>query len=168
MATLEVQLSFSRRRWSHVFRTFLPSVVIVGCSWISFWLHPSDVTARVQLCVTVLLALIAMSGNRKHLMITVVRAKDVWMLGCVISVALTLLETVVVNSILCGNLYFVKSRSTRVEPSRRRSTAWAEDEETGQTSFPETVAKRVDFFSRTLFPMGFTVFVAGFLLYYLG
>ncbi|XP_066265606.1 glycine receptor subunit alpha-2-like [Branchiostoma lanceolatum] len=169
LATLEVQLSFSRRRWSHVYRTFVPSVVIVGCSWISFWLHPSDITARVQLCITVLLGLITTAGNRKEHGVTVVRAEDVWMCGGVIIVTLALFETVVVNSILRGNLSFCKSRGTRVEPIQGPSTAWAEDEEKEETSSAsnETTASRVDFFSRILFPIGFTVFVAGFLLYYI-
>ncbi|CAH1250757.1 NPTX2 [Branchiostoma lanceolatum] len=165
LSTLEVQFGFSRRRWSHVFHTFVPSVVIVSCSWISFWLHPGDIGPRVQLCVTVLLSLFKMGGNRQEHGITAVRAIDVWMLGGVITVTLALLETVAVNAILRGNLSFRTSRRTRVGPSQRRSTAWAEDED--ETSSPETVASRVDFFSRILFPISFSVFVAGFLLYYL-
>ncbi|XP_019638444.1 PREDICTED: glycine receptor subunit alpha-1-like [Branchiostoma belcheri] len=167
LSTLEIQLRFSRRRWSHVFRTFVPSVVIVGCSWMSFWLHPRDITARVQLCVTAILALITMAGNRKEHGITVVRAEDVWMCGGVILVILALFESVAVNSILRGsvfNLSFRRTRRGRVGPIPGPSTAWAEEEE---TSSPETVANRIDFFSRILFPISFTVFVAGFLLYYL-
>ncbi|XP_066271808.1 glycine receptor subunit alpha-2-like [Branchiostoma lanceolatum] len=172
LSILEVQLSFSRRRWSHVFRTFVPTVVIVGCSWISFWLHPRDITARVQLCVTAVLALITMAGNRKEHGITVVRAEDVWMCGSVLIVTLALFETVTVNSILHGDflniqLSFCKMHGTRVRPMPGPSTAWAEDEETSSSS-PETVANRIDFFSRILFPITFTVFVAGFLLYYIG
>ncbi|XP_035658319.1 uncharacterized protein LOC118403649 [Branchiostoma floridae] len=154
MSTLEVQLSFSRRRWSHVFRTFVPSVVIVGCSWISFWLHPRDVTARVQLCVTVFLALItAMANNRMEHGITAVRAEDVWMCGGIITVGLGLLETVAVNAILCGNAFtlsFFQGHRTRVGPNPEPSTAWADDKE---TSSPEAVANKIDFFSRILFPI---------------
>ncbi|XP_035667131.1 gamma-aminobutyric acid receptor subunit beta-3-like [Branchiostoma floridae] len=170
MSTLEIQLSFSRRRWSHVFHTFVPSVVIVGCSWISFWLHPRDVTARVQLCVTAILALITMAGNRKEHGITVVRAEDVWMCGGVLIVTFALFETVTVNSILSGNFFmpsFCKRRRPRVEPTPGPSTAWAEEEETTETPSPET-ADRIDFFSRILFPITFTVFVSGFFLHYLG
>ncbi|XP_078594474.1 glycine receptor subunit alpha-1-like [Branchiostoma floridae x Branchiostoma japonicum] len=169
LSTLEVQLSFSRRRWSHVFRTFVPSVVIVGCSWISFWLHPSDVTARVQLCVTVILALIAMAGNRMKHGITAVRAEDVWMCGGIITVALALLETVAVNSALRGNVLMLsvfKRHKTRVEPIPGPSTAWA-DEGNEEATSHEAVANRIDFFSRILVPVSFTAFVAGFLLHYL-
>ncbi|XP_066274573.1 glycine receptor subunit alpha-1-like [Branchiostoma lanceolatum] len=171
LSTLEVQLSFSRRRWSHVFRTFVPSVVIVGCSWMSFWLHPSDISARVKLCVTAILALITMAGNRMRHGVTAVRAQDVWLYGGVITVTLALFETVAVNSILRGNslvLYFCKSRRAQVAPTPGPSTSWAEDEETEETSSSGPVANRIDFFSRILFPVGFTVFVVGFLLYYLG
>ncbi|XP_035667133.1 uncharacterized protein LOC118409871 [Branchiostoma floridae] len=111
-----------------------------------------------------------MANNRMKLGVTEVRAEDVWMCGGIITVGLALMETVVVNSVLRGNIImpsFCKRHRPRVEPTPGPSTSWAEDEETVDTSSPET-ADKIDFFSRILFPISFTVFVIGYLLHYVG
>ena len=46
-----------------VFSTYIPSVLIVVMSWISFWIKPEAVPARVTLGVTSLLTLSTQHAN---------------------------------------------------------------------------------------------------------
>jgi len=41
----------------HLFHTYIPSALIVVMSWISFWIKPEAIPARVTLGVTSLLTL---------------------------------------------------------------------------------------------------------------
>ena len=46
-----------RRLGYHLFHTYIPSALIVVMSWISFWIKPEAIPARVTLGVTSLLTL---------------------------------------------------------------------------------------------------------------
>ncbi|KAL1474049.1 hypothetical protein MTO96_038273, partial [Rhipicephalus appendiculatus] len=54
-----IQLVFTlkRRLGYYMFHTYIPTCLIVIMSWISFWIKPEAVPARVTLCVTSLLTL---------------------------------------------------------------------------------------------------------------
>ncbi|CAH1248494.1 GLRA3 [Branchiostoma lanceolatum] len=163
ISTLDVRLQFSRRLQSHVLQTFLPTASVVCTSWLGTWLHPREVNGRVGLGISTLLSLIINSSNGRNPQTNLVRAYDVWMIGCLGMVMLTLLETVLVNYILSGGKLALWSNM--VEPASRQSTAWAGEEEDKQHS-AERKANRVDFFARIGFPVGFVAFLIGFFTYY--
>lgn len=54
---LAVVFSLRRRLGYHLFHTYIPSALIVVMSWISFWIKPEAIPARVTLGVTSLLTL---------------------------------------------------------------------------------------------------------------
>lgn len=60
---LEVILSFRRRLGYYLFHTYIPTCLIVVMSWISFWIRPEAVPARVTLGVTSLLTLHTQHAN---------------------------------------------------------------------------------------------------------
>ncbi|CAH1247710.1 GLRA3 [Branchiostoma lanceolatum] len=163
ISTLDVRLQFSRRLQSHVLQTFLPTASVVCTSWLGTWLHPREVNGRVGLGISTLLSLIIKSSNERSPQTNLVRAYDVWMIGCLVVVMLTLLETVLVNYICSGGKLALWS--TMVEPAPRQSTAWAGEEEDKQHS-AEREANRVDFFARIVFPVVFVAFLIGFFTYY--
>ncbi|XP_066301707.1 glycine receptor subunit alpha-4-like [Branchiostoma lanceolatum] len=167
ISTLDVRLQFSRRLQSHVLQTFLPTTSVVCTSWLGTWLHPREVNARVGLGISTLLSLIIKSSNGRNPQTNLVRAYDVWMIGCLVMVMFTLLETVLANYIFSGGKLAGCSRlrSTRVEPAPRQSTAWAGEEEDEQHS-AEKAANRVDFFARIVFPVVFVAFLIGYFSYY--
>ncbi|XP_066269432.1 glycine receptor subunit alpha-4-like [Branchiostoma lanceolatum] len=167
ISTLDVRLQFSRRLQSHVLQTFLPTTSVVCTSWLGTWLHPQEVNARVGLGISTLLSLIIKSSNDENPQTHLVRAYDVWMIGCLIMVMLTLLETVLVNYICSGGKLALCARlwSHWVEPMPRQSTAWVDEEEDKQHS-AEKAASRVDFFARIVFPAIFVAFVIGYFAYY--
>lgn len=63
-------MSFDLRRQNgyHVLQTYIPTILIVVISWVSFWLDPNAVPGRVSLGVTTLLTLTTLaSGIRAQL-----------------------------------------------------------------------------------------------------
>lgn len=54
---LAVVFKLRRRLGYHLFHTYIPSALIVVMSWISFWIKPEAIPARVTLGVTSLLTL---------------------------------------------------------------------------------------------------------------
>ena len=60
---LEVVFRFKRRLGCFMFHTYIPTCLIVMMSWISFWIKPEAVPARVTLGVTSLLTLSTQHAN---------------------------------------------------------------------------------------------------------
>ena len=60
---LEVVFIFKRRLGYYLFHTYVPTCLIVIMSWISFWIKPEAVPARVTLGVTSLLTLSTQHAN---------------------------------------------------------------------------------------------------------
>jgi len=60
---LEVVFTFRRRLGYYLFHTYIPTCLIVMMSWISFWIKPEAVPARVTLGVTSLLTLSTQHAN---------------------------------------------------------------------------------------------------------
>lgn len=54
---LAIVFNLRRRLGYHLFHTYIPSALIVVMSWISFWIKPEAIPARVTLGVTSLLTL---------------------------------------------------------------------------------------------------------------
>ena len=54
---LAVVFNLRRRLGYHLFHTYVPSAITVVMSWISFWIKPEAIPARVTLGVTSLLTL---------------------------------------------------------------------------------------------------------------
>ncbi|XP_066285743.1 glycine receptor subunit alpha-4-like [Branchiostoma lanceolatum] len=153
ISTLDVRLQFSRGLQRHVLQTFLATASVVCTSWLGTWLHPREVNARVGLGISTLLSQIIKSSNDENPKTNLVRAYDIWMIGCLVVVMLTLLETVLVNYICSGGKLALWS--TRVEPTPRQSTAWAGEEEDKQHP-AEKEANKVDLFARIVFPIEIT------------
>ncbi|KAF4533236.1 hypothetical protein B566_EDAN005151 [Ephemera danica] len=60
---LEVSFTLRRRLGYYLFHTYVPTCLIVIMSWISFWIKPEAVPARVTLGVTSLLTLSTQHAN---------------------------------------------------------------------------------------------------------
>lgn len=122
---LAVVFSLRRRLGYHLFHTYIPSALIVVMSWISFWIKPEAIPARVTLGVTSLLTLgksllsqlfflIPTNDNYENKLyisatqntqsqqslppVSYVKAIDIWMSSCSVFVFLSLMEFAIVNN----------------------------------------------------------------------
>ncbi|KRT84639.1 transmembrane ion channel, partial [Oryctes borbonicus] len=95
-----VVFNLRRRLGYHLFHTYIPSALIVVMSWISFWIKPEAIPARVTLGVTSLLTLATQNTQSQQSLppVSYVKAIDVWMSSCSVFVFLSLMEFAVVNN----------------------------------------------------------------------
>ncbi|XP_037073518.1 gamma-aminobutyric acid receptor subunit beta-like [Pollicipes pollicipes] len=96
-----LSLSFRLRRniGYFVFQTYLPSILIVMLSWVSFWINHEATSARVALGITTVLTMTTIStGVRSSLpRISYVKAIDIYLVMCFVFVFAALLEYAAVN-----------------------------------------------------------------------
>ncbi|XP_076309860.1 glycine receptor subunit alpha-2-like [Tachypleus tridentatus] len=162
----------------HMVQSYLPTVLIVVVSWVSFWLDIEAIPARITLGVTTLLTISSKgSGIQNNLPpVSYVKAMDVWMGSCTTFVFLALMEFTFANylwrkripkELLCisinksncqVSLTTAKLEETNVEKAIPASVACS------YGSF----AKRIDQLSRVIFPALFLTFNLAYWLYYLG
>nr|XP_053651940.1 glycine receptor subunit alpha-2-like [Cherax quadricarinatus] len=99
---LEVVFTFKRRLGYYLFHTYIPTCLIVIMSWISFWIKPEAVPARVTLGVTSLLTLSTQHANSQKSLppVSYIKAIDMFMSSCTVFVFMSLMEYAMVNIIL--------------------------------------------------------------------
>ncbi|CAF0842138.1 unnamed protein product [Adineta steineri] len=87
-----------------LFQTYLPSILIVILSWVSFWINHEATSARVALGITTVLTMTTIStGVRSSLpRISYVKAIDIYLVTCFVFVFAALLEYSAVNYLYWG------------------------------------------------------------------
>ncbi|CAB4068576.1 Glycine receptor subunit alpha-4,Glycine receptor subunit alphaZ1 [Lepeophtheirus salmonis] len=81
----------------HLIQSYLPSVLIVAISWVSFWMDVDCVPARVTLGVITLLTVSSQVSGTSVPQTSYVKAIDVWMGVCTAFVFAALVEFTLVN-----------------------------------------------------------------------
>ncbi|XP_064469320.1 glycine receptor subunit alpha-2-like isoform X2 [Ornithodoros turicata] len=96
---LKADFHLQRSLGYHMVQSYLPTILIVVISWVSFWLDVESIPARTTLGVTTLLTISSKgSGIQSNLPpVSYVKAIDVWMGVCTGFVFSALLEFTVVS-----------------------------------------------------------------------
>ncbi|XP_059472160.1 glycine receptor subunit alphaZ1-like [Neocloeon triangulifer] len=83
-----------RRISYHMLQTYIPSLMFVIVSWLSFLVPPESVPGRMAICMTTLLTLTAMFAavRQSTPSVSYVKGLDIWMVVCIFFVFLTLVE----------------------------------------------------------------------------
>ncbi|XP_035707063.1 glycine receptor subunit alpha-2 isoform X2 [Folsomia candida] len=81
----------------HLVQSYLPTILMVVISWVSFWMDVNSVPGRVTLGITTLLTVSSKATNQGAIESSYIKALDVWMGSCTAFVFLALLEFTVVN-----------------------------------------------------------------------
>uniref|UniRef100_T1JD81 Neurotransmitter-gated ion-channel transmembrane domain-containing protein n=1 Tax=Strigamia maritima TaxID=126957 RepID=T1JD81_STRMM len=111
--------------------TFVPSILIVMLSWISFWLDVELAAPRVALGQTSLLTLAAQLNNAQRDLPSAsnVKALDIWMFVCILLAFASLVEFAVAcnfnkirNNVPQGVQISTLVRSNKVEPKKQKET----------------------------------------------
>ncbi|XP_061183683.1 glycine receptor subunit alphaZ1-like [Saccostrea echinata] len=150
---LEAKLHLRRNLGYYMSQVFIPSILIVTLSWISFWIHVDAVPARVSLGVICVLTMTTQSaGVRNYLpRVSYIKAIDVWMAFGLVFVFAALLEYAYVN---------IQTRKHHKQVKKREKKEKKGDisgKENDQDYFMER-ARRVDRVSRIVFPVSYTLF----------
>ena len=96
---IQVHLTFRREFSYYLIQIYIPCIMLVIVSWVSFWLDPNAIPARVSLGVTTLLTMATqISGINASLPpVSYTKAIDVWTGVCLTFVFGALLEFALVN-----------------------------------------------------------------------
>ncbi|XP_065219591.1 glycine receptor subunit alpha-3 isoform X2 [Planococcus citri] len=172
---LAVVFSLRRRLGYHLFHTYIPSALIVVMSWISFWIKPEAIPARVTLGVTSLLTLATQNTQSQQSLppVSYVKAIDIWMSSCSIFVFMSLMEFAIVNNYMgpvatkvmkgysdedmriAEDIKGLQSRNA--SPTRSAAPSAAAGPQYVTFCHGKAVAVCIDKFSRVFFPFSFVV-----------
>ena len=96
---LEVIFVVSRNLGYFLIQYYIPSILLVILSWVSFWISVDAVVARVNIGLLTVLTLTTQStGSRDQLpRVSYVKAIDVWMSTCLVFAFASLIEFAIVN-----------------------------------------------------------------------
>ncbi|CAL1264939.1 unnamed protein product [Larinioides sclopetarius] len=167
---LAVVFNLKRRLGYHLFHTYVPTTLIVVMSWISFWIRPEAIPARVTLGVTSLLTLATQNTQSQSSLppVSYVKAIDVWMSSCTVFVFMSLMEFAVVNHYMgyTGSSKLMRGYSVdeldklllqRKNGVTFRGNSFSSPPRTPNTCCDLDIALAIDRFSRFFFPFSFFI-----------
>merc|ERR1711913_163827 len=113
---LSLSFKLQRNIGYFVFQTYLPSILIVMLSWVSFWINHEATSARVALGITTVLTTTTIStGVRSSLpRISYVKAIDIYLVMCFVFVFAALLEYSAVNYTYWGQRAKKKAKDDKL------------------------------------------------------
>uniref|UniRef100_A0A672Q3G9 Glycine receptor subunit alpha-4-like n=1 Tax=Sinocyclocheilus grahami TaxID=75366 RepID=A0A672Q3G9_SINGR len=183
---IEVKFHLERQMGYYLIQMYIPSLLTVILSWVSFWINMDAAPARVGLGITTVLTMTTQSsGSRASLpKVSYVKAIDIWMAVCLLYVFAALLEYAAVNFVSRQHKEFFRLRRKLREEQRYRDlyfTGYGIDScLSGDGPLSEAAAmfaglppghvlfeirrrfveraKRIDTISRAVFPLSFLVF----------
>nr|AWJ68185.1 putative GABA receptor 3 [Hirudo verbana] len=149
-----------------IIQVYVPSMLIVILSWVSFWISIDAHPARVSLGLLTVLTTTTMSGGARESLprVSYIKAIDIWMIVCLTFVFASLLEYAVVNvlarqvraSALIEENDPASKELLKIKKNKKRlgqkKLCFA------QIDSNRKRARQVDKFSRKAFPICFIIF----------
>uniref|UniRef100_A0A673WR61 Glycine receptor, alpha 4b n=1 Tax=Salmo trutta TaxID=8032 RepID=A0A673WR61_SALTR len=122
-ACIEVKFHLERQMGYYLIQMYIPSLLTVILSWVSFWINMDAAPARVGLGITTVLTMTTQSsGSRASLpKVSYVKAIDIWMAVCLLFVFAALLEYAAVNFVSRQHKEFFRLRK-RIKEQQRQKT----------------------------------------------
>ncbi|KAI7810378.1 Glycine receptor [Triplophysa rosa] len=134
---IEVRFHLERQMGYYLIQMYIPSLLIVILSWVSFWINMDAAPARVALGITTVLTMTTQSsGSRTSLpKVSYVKAIDIWMAVCLLFVFSALLEYAAVNFVSRQHKELLRFRRKRKKSSKE------EEVQESRLSFTPNVRK---------------------------
>ncbi|VTJ71783.1 Hypothetical predicted protein [Marmota monax] len=122
---IEARFHLERQMGYYLIQMYIPSLLIVILSWISFWINMDAAPARVGLGITTVLTMTTQSsGSRASLpKVSYVKAIDIWMAVCLLFVFSALLEYAAVNFVSRQHKELLRFRRKRRHHKYQYTTA---------------------------------------------
>ncbi|XP_074655681.1 glycine receptor subunit alpha-2-like [Tubulanus polymorphus] len=114
---LRASFSLVREFGYYLIQWYIPTVLIVSLSWISFWIDVSASPARISLGLLTILAVTTHSaGSRSQLpRVSYIKANDVWTSSCMVFVFGALMEFALANLLARREFKYRRAASLRVK-----------------------------------------------------
>ncbi|BFZ14903.1 hypothetical protein BsWGS_17942 [Bradybaena similaris] len=164
-ACIEAYFTLKRDIGYYIIQVYVPSILIVALSWVSFWLDLEAIPARVSLGV---LTVLTLNTHGSHIQsqlpkVSYIKAIDVWIVSSLIFVFAALLEFAYVNVLARrGDKEIMSTQIFRI-PIEGKATSQANGKPprhvtVGGPAPSRMKARRVDKISRIVFPSSFLLF----------
>ncbi|XP_023229557.1 glycine receptor subunit alphaZ1-like isoform X2 [Centruroides sculpturatus] len=121
---LEGKVTLQRRLGYYLINRFVPSVLIVVMSFVTFWIPATAYPARVTLGVTSLLTIVTQQYHNTKFSVSYVIALNVWMLSCIAFVFFSLLEYALVISFLDKQREIKENNAVAVKQETNNRRPW--------------------------------------------
>ncbi|XP_069097104.1 gamma-aminobutyric acid receptor subunit delta isoform X2 [Pleurodeles waltl] len=91
---LSLHFHLRRNRWVYIIQSYVPSILLVAMSWVSFWITQSAVPARVSLGITTVLTMTTLMVSARSSLprASAIKALDVYFWICYVFVFAALVE----------------------------------------------------------------------------
>ncbi len=115
-----------RRLKSYFLHNYLPSLLVVILSWVSFWIDMDAVPARISLGILTILTITTQSSgvNRNMPSVSLTKAIDVWMATCLVFVFAAFIEYSVVNVLSRKTKGGRRPKPREYRPSKMANTSF--------------------------------------------
>uniref|UniRef100_A0A3B1JMF2 Glycine receptor, alpha 3 n=1 Tax=Astyanax mexicanus TaxID=7994 RepID=A0A3B1JMF2_ASTMX len=126
---IEVRFHLERQMGYYLIQMYIPSLLIVILSWVSFWINMDAAPARVALGITTVLTMTTQSsGSRTSLpKVSYVKAIDIWMAVCLLFVFSALLEYAAVNFVSRQHKELLRFRRRRKKSTKLHDRSFEEE-----------------------------------------
>ncbi|CAM4484845.1 unnamed protein product [Leuciscus chuanchicus] len=126
---IEVRFHLERQMGYYLIQMYIPSLLIVILSWVSFWINMDAAPARVALGITTVLTMTTQSsGSRTSLpKVSYVKAIDIWMAVCLLFVFSALLEYAAVNFVSRQHKELLRFRRRRKKSGKTFNQTFDEE-----------------------------------------
>ncbi|XP_018788425.1 PREDICTED: uncharacterized protein LOC108968702 isoform X3 [Bactrocera latifrons] len=100
-SSLSFTVHLTRQVGFYVMDYFLPSMLIVAISWVSFWLQADQAPPRIMLGTSTMLTFITLASAQGKTLpkVSYIKVSEVWFLGCTLFIFGSLIEFAFVNTI---------------------------------------------------------------------
>ncbi|CAL1292873.1 unnamed protein product [Larinioides sclopetarius] len=164
------RIQLSRRMGYFLINKYIPCVLIICMSFITFWIPAEAYPARVTLSVTSLLTIVTQQYQNAMPSVSYVVALNIWMLSCIGFVFCSLLEYAFVVSVM-------DNKGTDLWPTRKLKKLLhlpetTNDDETGKSPVhtplksPKMSPQAIDKISRIVFPVSFLLFCTCYFIHF--
>lgn len=100
-SSLGFTVHLAREAGFYLMDYFLPSMMIVAISWVSFWLQADQSPPRIMLGTSTMLTFITLASAQGKTLpkVSYIKVSEVWFLGCCLFIFGSLVEFAFVNTI---------------------------------------------------------------------
>lgn len=100
-SSVSFSVTLIRESGFYLLEYFLPSMMIVAISWVSFWLQADQTAPRAMLGATSMLSFITLSSAQNKILpkVSYIKASEIWSMGCTFFIFGSLVEFAFVNVI---------------------------------------------------------------------
>ncbi|CAL1267169.1 unnamed protein product [Larinioides sclopetarius] len=171
--SLQISLIFQRKIGFYMIQLYIPFLLLVALSWLSFWIPPKMIALRLPLLLVVLYLMTNIgSGISERIPpVSYTKGSDVWIAVCESLVFTSFLESILVHIISRNREKFEKKLrkkdpeaqrvlepEDKINPANNDSSNGAANIVASRLKSDVLVSKRIDKISAVLFPSLFVIF----------